>query len=290
MGWLPTGTGYEVTLVAGKVACRTDQGKTLKTLPKALKDDDVVQGLRQLAEWLERHEAACRSEVDRWMIRSLPVPRTVLAQGWPDSAWRDALVDLVVVPVGADGEWDLDGCGFLRDVDPQRGVGVVNLEGNSAWITTGLVAIPHPIRLTDLDDLREFAVDLGVKQGTLQLFRETWPKPAEASDQAEALSSYRGGHFAELRHLTSRATKLGYAVRGGYATCRVWEGGTAVAATVWVGAGDPSEEAETGDLEFTDPQGQALLPGAVGPIAWSEGMRMAAGLYAGRVVKEETPG
>jgi hypothetical protein len=30
-----------------------------------------------------------------------------------------------------------------------------------------------------------------------------------------------------------------------------------------------------------------LAVGEVGPVAWSEGMRMAAGLYAGRTTEEE---
>jgi hypothetical protein len=39
---------------------------------------------------------------------------------------------------------------------------------------------------------------------------------------------------------------------------------------------------------WTDSAGRALKLGQVGPVAWSEGMRMAAALYAGRVVESET--
>src|SRR5215467_4544745 len=110
MGWLKTGSDYEVTLSHGKVICRTGQSKVIKTVPKALAEDDIVVGLRQLAEWLGRHEASCRAEVDRWMIRSLPVPAKVLHEVWADDAWRAALADLVVVPVEKNGE-----PGFLRE-------------------------------------------------------------------------------------------------------------------------------------------------------------------------------
>ncbi|WP_344129020.1 DUF4132 domain-containing protein [Luedemannella flava] len=288
MGWLPTADGYEVTLQGGRVVCRTDKGKQLKSLPKALKEDEVVVGLRQLAEWLARHETSCRAEVERWMIRSLPVPAEVLGRVWADEAWRAALADAVVVPVDEAGGWVLDDAGFLREADVTRGIGVVNLDGESVWLDAAQVAIPHPVRLADLDDLREFAAELGVAQGTTQLFREIWHKPTDPAEQSRAQSEYAGGHFAELRHLTSRATKLGYPIRGGYATCRVWENGALVTATVWVGSDDPSYETQTGDLAFTDPQGEPLPNTAVGPVAWSEGMRMAAGLYAGRVVKEES--
>jgi hypothetical protein len=38
---------------------------------------------------------------------------------------------------------------------------------------------------------------------------------------------------------------------------------------------------------FTDPAGRGLKLGQVGPVAWSEGMRMAAALYAGRDIEDE---
>jgi hypothetical protein len=287
MGWLATASGYEVTLDGGKVVCRTDRGKPLKSLPKALAEDEVVVGLKQLAEWLSRHETSCRTQVDVWMIRSLPVPTAVLGRVWPDEAWRSALTDLVVVPVDAQGEWSVAEAGFLRDADPTAGVGVVNLDGESVRLTTAQVAIPHPVRLPDLDDLREFAAELGVRQGTLQLFREIWRKPEGQEAQTTELTAYAGGQFKELRHLTARATKLGYRVRGGYVTNRIVEDGTAHNASVWVGADDPSVEAATGPLTFLDADGQAVAAARVGPIAWSEGLRMAAALYAGRVVTEE---
>ena len=36
-------------------------------------------------------------------------------------------------------------------------------------------------------------------------------------------------------------------------------------------------------------RGSAVDPAQVGPVTWSEGLRMAAGLYAGRVVPAEQP-
>jgi hypothetical protein len=263
------------------------QGKRLKSLPPLLKDDEVVLGLKQVSEWLSRHRAACQAEVDRWMTRSLPVAAEVLAQVWLDEAWREALRDLIVVPVAADGTSAVADGGFLREVDPDRGLGVVDLDGNSVWLNAAQYAIPHPVHLAELDELREFAVELGVEQGMLQLFREIWRKPEDPVEQAKSLLTYANGHFAQMRHLIARATSLSYPVRGGNALCRIWEEGRTVNATVWVGDGDPGYETWTGDLTFADGQGQLLSTADVPPVAWSEGMRMAAALYAGRVVEQE---
>ncbi|WP_328476292.1 DUF4132 domain-containing protein [Actinoplanes sp. NBC_00393] len=287
MGWVAAGADYEVSVDRGKVVARTAQGKPLKSLPKALKEHEAVLGLRQLVEWLRRHETTCRAEVERWMTRSLPVPAAVIAQVWADETWRALLRDAVVVPVSAAGEWDVTAAGLLRDADQAKGLGVVDLDGESARITADRVAVPHPVLLPDLDDLREFAADLGAEQGLVQLFREVWRKPAGDAEQRAELQRYAGARFKELRHVQTRATSAGYRVQGGTAVCRVWEGGRTVVASVWIGDGDPSYETETYELTFTDAGGQAIATGDVPPVAWSEGMRMAATLHAGRVVEDE---
>jgi hypothetical protein len=279
MSWLTTAGGYQVTLVSGQVVARNAKGKELKTVPPALRDDPTVFGLRQLHEWLTRHEAQVRDQVDRWMVRSLPVPATLLARIWADEVWRSALTDLVVV-VG-------DETGFLRDATAD-GVGLVNLDGETVRVPADTVAVPHPVRLEDLDDLREFAADLGVRQSVDQLFRQTWTRPDELDPAETGVRDYAGGTFKELRHLTARASGLGYPVRGGYAVCRVFEDGRTIEARTWVGADDPYYETQTGDLVFVTPDGAAVALRDVGPVAWSEGMRMAAALYAGRVVEDTT--
>ncbi|MFD1044758.1 DUF4132 domain-containing protein [Kibdelosporangium lantanae] len=97
MTWLDASGGYQVRLDdRGKVVCRNAKGKQLATVPAALKEDGQVVQLRQLAEWLGRHETECHETVDRWMVRSLPVPTVVVVEVWPDPAWRNALRDLVV--------------------------------------------------------------------------------------------------------------------------------------------------------------------------------------------------
>ncbi|MEW1777707.1 DUF4132 domain-containing protein [Streptomyces sp. NPDC086777] len=280
MGWVTAGD-YEVALDDGKVVCRNAAGRQLKSVPAKLADDPAVLGLRQLAEWLERHERQCLADVERWLTRSLPVPLAVLAQVWPDPAWQAALRDLVVT--GADGEV----AGFLRDADAERGLGLVDLDGDTVRIAPELVRLPHPVLLEDLEELREFAVDLGVEQKAGQLFREVWHRPAALDAEGTQIEEYAGGVFKELRFLHGRATQLGYRVRGGYAVCSVLEEGRGVEARVWIGDYDSYFETETGPLAWTDPTGRTLRLGQVGPVAWSEGMRMAAALYAGRDIEDE---
>lgn len=282
MGWVAAGD-YEVALDGGKVVCRNAAGRRLKSVPAKLADDPGVVGLRQLAEWLERHERGCLDDVERWMVRSLPVPAGVLARVWPDPAWRAALRDLVVT--GEDGGV----AGFLRDADPERGIGLVDLDGDTVRISPALVSIPHPVLLEDLEELREFAVELGVDQRVQQLFREVWHRPATGGDNTACVETYAGGVFKELRFLHGRASQLGYRTRGGQAVCQVVEDGRTVEARVWVGDFDDYylDDAETGPLTWNDASGRALTVSEVGPVAWSEGMRMAAALWAGRDIEHE---
>ncbi|MGV4988593.1 DUF4132 domain-containing protein [Streptomyces sp. NRAIS4] len=280
MGWVSAGD-YEVTLDDGKVLCRNASGRRLKSVPPKIADDPAVVGLRQLVEWLERHERQCLATAERWMVRSLPVPLAVVTRVWPDPAWRAALRDLVVT--GADGRV----AGFLRDAGPERGLGLVDLDGDTVRIAPDLVRIPHPVLLDDLEELREFAVELGVQQGAQQLFREVWRRPAALDADAAQVEEYAGGSFKELRFLHGRAAQLGYRVRGGYAVCPVLEDGRGTEARVWVGDYDGYMETETGPLVWSDPAGRVLRLGQIGPVAWSEGMRMAAALYAGRDIEDE---
>ncbi|MFF2042591.1 DUF4132 domain-containing protein [Kitasatospora sp. NPDC058170] len=283
MAWVEAGSGgYQVALDAeGKVVCRNAAGRQLKSVPSKLGDDPVVTGLKQLTEWLAAHERGCLEDVERWMVRSLPVPAAVITAVWADEAWQQVLRDLVVT--GADGAV----AGFLRGADAERGLGLVDLDGDTVRLTDGEVRIPHPVLLEDLDELREFAVELGVSQRVQQLYREVWHRPADAGGQAAQIAAYAGGRYKELRELLGRCTRLGYRVRGGHAVLPVVEGGVAQEARVWVGDYYEYDECETGALSWTGPDGTVLGLAEVGPVAWSEGMRMAAALHAGRTIEGE---
>ncbi|MFJ1567277.1 DUF4132 domain-containing protein [Streptomyces erythrochromogenes] len=286
MAWLAAGEGYEIALVEGRVAARSVTGRAagrqLKTLPKALKEHPEVDRLRRLAEWLDRHAAACVAQVDGWMVSSLPVPTELLARVWPDEAWQNALRDLAVV-----GD-DPDEVGFLRDATATGELKVVNLDGETVRLSPRTVTLPHPVLLPDLDDVREFAAELGIVQQVEQIHRATWRKPDEVSATATEVRDYAGGVFPTRFSLAARATALGYRVSGGYATCKVRDtgAGSGTEAAVWIGEPYYDDETTTGALSWHDEDGRSVPLTKVGPVAWSEGMRMAAALYAGRKIEE----
>ncbi|MFJ3669553.1 DUF4132 domain-containing protein [Streptomyces sp. NPDC090106] len=284
MGWLSAGDGYEVALVEGRVAARATSGRAagrqLKSLPRALRDHPEVDRLRRFAEWLDRHAASCVAQVDSWMVSSLPVPTGLLARVWPDEAWQSALRDLAVV-----GD-DPDEVGFLRGATEDGELRVVNLDGETVRLSPRTVVLPHPVLLPDLDDIREFAAELGIVQRVEQIHRATWLRPEDLDPKTAEIRDFAGGSYRSRFALASRASSLGYRVSGGYATARVRDGGRTVEASVWIGEPYWEDTVETGGLTWHDEDGRALPPREVGPVAWSEGMRMAAALYAGRVIEE----
>ncbi|GAA4982373.1 MULTISPECIES: DUF4132 domain-containing protein [Streptomyces] len=286
MGWLAAGDRYEVALVEGRVVARptsaaasAPEGTREGTLPAEIRDRPEVVELQRFAEWLDRHAAECAAQVDTWMVSSLPVPTGLLAQVWPDAAWQAALRDIVVVGEGP------EEVGFLRDADASDGLRVVNLDGETVRLTPRTVTMPHPVLLPDLEELRTFAAELGVVQGVEQIHRATWTKPAGTDDGAHSVSEFEGAEYRSWFHLSARATSLGYRVSGGRVVDRVRDGGRVVTASV--GMSDPytEDKAWTGSLAWYREDAYRSLPlGEVGPVAWSEGMRMAAALHAGRTV------
>ncbi|MFI6229600.1 DUF4132 domain-containing protein [Micromonospora echinospora] len=274
MGWLPVGDSYEISLVDGKVAARSSgpraTGRPLKTLPKVLRDSPEVDRLRQLAQWLDRHSAECLARVDAWVVSSLPVPTGLLARVWPDPAWRDALRDLVVL-----GD-DPAETGFLRDVTDTGDLRVVNLDGETVRFSPTSATLPHPVRLAELTDLREFADEIDATQRIEQLHRGTWDKPADLKDRDTTITDFRGTTVPN--RLAARAATLGFRVSGSQVRCRVWEAGRTVEAAIWFEEDYWDSEATLGTLSWSVVDGPTLRLTEVGPVAWSEGMRMATAL------------
>lgn len=294
LGWVDAGKGYQLSLDRGKLVARNDKGKRLSSVPKELKDSDAADQLEALRDWLAEHDRACRATVEQWMLRSLPVPRAVVAAVWEDPSWRAPLENAVIVEVGAEEGPDAARAGLLRGVDAKRGLGIVDLDGETGWLDTERVAIPHPILLAELDGWRELVTQLGITQGVPQLLRETHARPAglaaaAAAAIATSIDAFEDGKFAMGMHAVGKARSLGYKVRGGFATCQVWDGGTVCEARYWIGADSPEVESRTGQLLWVDRQERVLPITAVGPVAFSEGMRMASAIYAARVV-EKTDG
>lgn len=281
-GWVDSGKGVVLAIRDGELVARKD-GKQLASVPKPAKESAVGEQLAAAIDFLEDHARSCQHSVETWMLRSLPVPADVLAAVAADPAWADALRDLWVVAHGAEIKSEVGG--FFRGVDATRGVGVVDRDGETGWLASSSVLIPHPILLDELDDLRQMAVEIGAHQGTAQLFRETFTKPTAPKDPTE-IDQFSGGEFAMLQQVTGLAKRLGYRVSGGAAVCRVLERGRFVEARYDLGDGDGMSETTTGNLNWVDDKQRPLAIADVPPIAFSEGMRMAQQIYAKRKIEK----
>jgi hypothetical protein len=287
LDWIEADGGYSVALRGGQIVARGPRGSVLKSVPAALRESDSVRQLRELRDWLARHERECLATVDGWMIRSLPVPTRVLHAVWPDPAWHAPLRDTVVVPIDDAGHSLREAAGFLRGTDPERGIGVITLDGETVYSPAPLFSIPHPVTLSELADYRDFATELRVEQGIAQLYRETWHKPTDLSAEATEVDDYSGGYFAQLMHATSRCRALGYQFSGGSVITRIWEAGELVEARYWIGSDAPEAETWTGDLTWVDSAATTVHLDQLGPVAYSEGVRMASAIYAGRVIQDQ---
>lgn len=286
-GWIDAGKGYALTLDGDKLVCRNAKGARLGSVPKEVKDSEAAEQLTALKEWLAQHARECAATVDTWMLRSLPVPRAALQAVWDDPAWRTPLENAVVFAAPG-GVVDFARGGLFRGVDGKKGVGVVDLDGETGWLADAdQIVIPHPILIPELDAWRELATQLAITQGVSQLLRETHARPAELEPGQTALERFAQGKFAMLVHVLGKARTLGYRVRGGFATCAVWERGAVSEARYWIGADSPDGETYTGDLTWVDGREHALKIAEVGPVAFSEGVRMASAIYAARVVEKE---
>ncbi|MEJ7600826.1 MAG: DUF4132 domain-containing protein [Kofleriaceae bacterium] len=286
LGWVDAGHGYQLTLDGGKLVARNAAGKRLGAIPKEIREADIADKLEALRDWLAEHDRECVATVEEWMLRSLAVPRAVLEAVWDDPAWRRPLENTVVVAVAADGTHDHGRAGLFRGVDRKRGLGVVDRDGETTWFATERVGVPHPILIPELDAWRELVTQLGVSQGIAQLHRETYA-PDLASAQGSTIDRFEDGKFAMLMHASGKARALGYKVRGGFATCKAWDAGAVSEARFWIGSDNPDAETHTGLLSWVDARERALRLADVGPVAFSEGMRMASAIYAARVVEKD---
>lgn len=283
-GWIDAGNGYALGIRDERVVARNSKGKVLASVPKDLKEGEAFLQVSEALDLLEHHAEECRDTVEMWMLRSLPVPRSVIVAVWPDPAWRRLLENTVLVSDTA--------AGILRGVDPDKGLGVVTLDGDTVWLDVQTVHLPHPILLDELDDWRALLAEGKLTQGLSQLFRETFAKPASKGDSTAetTVEEWSGAEFAMLAQAMGVARKGGWRVRGGASCCSTWEGGRIVEARFDLGEGDPMYETTTGSLFWVDPEGATLRLTEVGPVAWSEGMRMASAIHQARKVETKEDG
>ena len=286
VSWLDADKDYALGVSQGKLVCRNPKGKQLASVPKWLKETDLAEQLLAMCEWVSEHRNDCLRRVEAWMLRSLPIPREVVLEVWPDPDWRDMLGNLVVTPTDAKGKPDESQTGLLRAVDAKKGVGVVDRDGETQWIKAAQILIPHPILIDGLDDLREIAADMDFTQPVEQLFRPVFAATTEQKEK-KSINEFSGGKFDQLNFATSLCRRFGCPVRGGYACMKVWESGTPVEARYWIGDEYPESETYTGDLIFVDAEQNPQQIGGIGPVTFSEGMRMASQIFAKRSVEKD---
>lgn len=281
-GWVGAGE-YELSVEDAKIICRNSSGKVLKSVPSKVKSTSEYEELQLAILWLTDHERECREHVESWMLRSLPVPRALAESVWRDSAWRTFLEFAVVSPLK---DADDEDFGFFLGAS-EKGIGIVNLDGETRWLDSAALTVPHPVLIPELGDFRELAMELGYEQKLQQLFRETFTKPEKLDPKASAISAFAEGKFEQLNYALGRCRTLGYPVRGGFASCKVMEGGELAEARYWIGSEYPEYETYTGDLIWVDERERSIPIVDVGPVAYSEGMRMASAIFAGRAKEEE---
>ncbi|MDO4686617.1 MAG: DUF4132 domain-containing protein [Corynebacterium sp.] len=271
---------YSFKLEDGVIIARNAKGRVLKTVPAKAKKLPEFEKLDGLRVFLLQHEQQCADYVRQWFLQSLPVPLSVIIAVWPDQSWRKYLHDVVV----SNGQVT----GFLRAAD-ESGVHLVDLDGETTvvgYTDDATVLLQHPAVMEDLEDWREFAVELGVNQGLDQLFRDVHIKPADEDGMRAAVSAYEDGKYERYSHLMGRSRGGGFKVTMGEISVDVFEDGGVTTASLDIDAWDPSTSAELGTLEFRR-NGETLKLAEVGPIAWSEGKRMCEFVYAGRTVAKE---
>ena len=156
-------------------------------------------------------------------------------------------------------------------------------------MTTAWIDLPSGYSLT-IDNgtiLARNAKGKDLKSVPGQLQREVHPLPDPLPEATvTSLHDWAGAEFEQLRFAMGRATGAGFAVKGGYAVARIHEGGRLVEASYWIGADYPEGPTWTEDLSWMV-DGKELPVRDVGPVAYSEGVRMARHIHAGRKVEEE---
>ncbi|MGP3985306.1 DUF4132 domain-containing protein [Streptomyces sp. 3N207] len=278
--WFPATHGHELALDGTTLRCRKSNGHVvLPSVPRAVRSSSMGEKLSELRERLVRHEEECRSTVESWLLAGVPVPAALLARVWPDPSWRSALEHLVVVVDGR--------TGLLTEVTEEGRTGLVDQDGTPHTPPVGPMSLPHPVLLSDVEKWRELLDNREAAQGIPQLARELHHRPDDIDPKATSLDDYAGGEFEELRHATARAARYGFVMRGGFAMLRIVDGGVGLQARYWLGADDPGLPIETGRLLWVDASERPVALGEVGPVAWSEGVRMAELIHAGRTTDDQ---
>ncbi len=289
MPWLDAGKDYALGIEAGKLVCLQPRGQEARPrFRKSSRSPSWPNSSGRCASGSTTTGRSACARVEMWMLRRLlPVPCDVVRAVWPDPDWSDMFRNLVVTPADAQGRADATQTGLFRDIDAKKGSGVVDRDGETQWIATAQILIPHPILIDGLADLREIAVDLGFSQAIEQLFRPTFAATKEQLDLSRIMD-FSGGRFEQLNFASSTCRQLGYPVRG---VCLQQDLGErrAFGSASLVGDDSPESETYTGELIFVGADQKPLGSPTWAPSR-SARVRMASQIYAKRKVEKAEEG
>lgn len=273
--WVPAVQGHEVALDGTTVVCRQPPGPAREALPSAVRDSPNGKRLTALSDLLRQHQAQCRATVQSWLLAEVPIPAGLLAQVWPDPSWRQCLENLVVTVDGR--------TGLLTNIGDQGQTTLLSVDAIPLHPAADPVSLPHPVLLPDVERWRAVLDAWGITQGIQQVARQVHRRPGDVDGSALSTDPYPGPPLGSPVTATDLARDHGYRVHGACATVRTSEGEMQIEARYRLGPDDPAITAKTGRLAWFDESRRPLPLRRVGPVAWSEGVRMAELIHTGGV-------
>jgi hypothetical protein len=265
--WMRLDGGYSASIDGNRLSYRDQAGAKVKSLPGPLRSSTAVIAADGLATWLGGHARRCRLIVETWVLRGYAVPHALLVAVWPDRVWRQTLTDLVVTDPAGRG-------GLLRAVHAD-GVDVIDGYGATQRISGDAWRIPHPALIPALSSYR--ALLGGRTPAVAQVLRDVAVRPADLPAGHTQCGDFAGIGFGKAEKVLRRAGRYAFTIRFGHAVCPVWEDGRLVEARLYLGDDYlmPSLDLDVGALTWVGSDGWDMPLEQVGPVAWSEGIRMA---------------
>jgi hypothetical protein len=124
------------------------------------RDRETAHELEQLSHWLVDRDTICRRQVVEWMLRATTLSAGELAILAADRDWARVLTGVLVE--STDGGEHVRG--FLQGVSPGRGIGVLQLDGLTRWVSGTRWRVVHPALTDRLASWALLAAEAGVRQ------------------------------------------------------------------------------------------------------------------------------